>query len=56
MYFFIVGVVQLLNKMDGKPFNLNDENLFEVLNNICLYWRFKSKTVHFKQKIKNRDG
>ena len=22
--------MQLLNKMDGKPFNQNDENLFEV--------------------------
>ena len=30
----VSGVVQLLNKMDGRPFNQNDENLFEV--NICL--------------------
>ena len=26
----IIGVVQLLNKMDNTPFNANDENLFEV--------------------------
>ena len=26
----IMGVVQLLNKMDNTPFNANDENLFEV--------------------------
>ena len=30
----VSGVVQLLNKMDGRPFNQNDENLLEV--NICL--------------------
>ena len=30
----VSGVVQLLNKMDGRPFNQNDENLFEV--NICV--------------------
>ena len=26
----ILGVVQLLNKMDNTPFNANDENLFQV--------------------------
>jgi hypothetical protein len=26
----IVGVAQLINKLDGMPFNKNDENLFEV--------------------------
>jgi len=31
----IIGVVQLLNKMDGKPFNLNDENLFEAFAIFC---------------------
>ena len=30
-YLFFVGVVQLLNKIDGMPFNKNDENLFEVI-------------------------
>lgn len=34
-YLFFVGVVQLLNKIDGMPFNKNDENLFEV---ILLFW------------------
>ena len=29
-FIITLGVVQLLNKMDGKPFNQNDENLFEV--------------------------
>lgn len=41
----ILGVVQLLNKMDNTPFNTNDENLFEVgmytlprfiLNCVCI--------------------
>ena len=27
---YLLGVVQLLNKIDGMPFNKNDENLFEV--------------------------
>lgn len=27
----VLGVVQLLNKMDNTPFNANDENLFEVM-------------------------
>lgn len=31
----IIGVVQLLNKMDGKPFNQNDENLFEAFAIFC---------------------
>ncbi|XP_066931106.1 dual 3',5'-cyclic-AMP and -GMP phosphodiesterase 11-like isoform X3 [Clytia hemisphaerica] len=31
----IIGVVQLLNKMDGKPFNPNDENLFEAFAIFC---------------------
>ena len=31
----IIGVVQLLNKMDGKPFNMNDENLFEAFAIFC---------------------
>ena len=26
----ILGVVQLLNKVDNTPFNANDENLFQV--------------------------
>ena len=26
----VVGVAQLTNKLDGTPFNQNDENLFEV--------------------------
>ena len=38
LYFNIchfVGVVQLLNKMDGLPFNENDINLFEVSKLSC---------------------
>jgi len=31
----IIGVIQLLNKMDGKPFNMNDENLFEAFAIFC---------------------
>ncbi|XP_065684457.1 dual 3',5'-cyclic-AMP and -GMP phosphodiesterase 11 isoform X1 [Hydra vulgaris] len=31
----IIGVVQLLNKMDGKPFNQNDESLFEAFAIFC---------------------
>lgn len=30
----IVGVAQLINKLDGMPFNKNDENLFEV-STVC---------------------
>ncbi|XP_048589168.1 dual 3',5'-cyclic-AMP and -GMP phosphodiesterase 11 isoform X2 [Nematostella vectensis] len=31
----IIGVVQLLNKVDGTPFNKNDENLFEAFAIFC---------------------
>ena len=31
--FAVLGVVQLLNKMDGMPFNENDENFFAVSRN-----------------------
>ncbi|XP_046852626.1 dual 3',5'-cyclic-AMP and -GMP phosphodiesterase 11-like isoform X2 [Xenia sp. Carnegie-2017] len=31
----ILGVVQLLNKMDNTPFNTNDENLFEAFAIFC---------------------
>lgn len=31
----ILGVVQLLNKMDNTPFNPNDENLFEAFAIFC---------------------
>jgi len=27
---YLLGVVQLLNKLDGTSFNRNDQNLFEV--------------------------
>ena len=33
--FLLVGVVQLLNKLDATSFNKNDENLFEVNRNFC---------------------
>ena len=26
----VIGVAQFVNKLDGSPFNKNDENLFEV--------------------------
>lgn len=26
----LIGVTQLVNKLDGTPFNKNDEHLFEV--------------------------
>ena len=33
LYLFdCLGVVQLLNKLDGTSFNKNDENLFEVFS------------------------
>ena len=28
----VIGVAQLINKMDSTPFNKNDENLFEVID------------------------
>jgi len=31
----LIGVVQLLNKMDGSPFNENDENFFEAFAIFC---------------------
>lgn len=36
----IIGVSQLINKLNGRPFNKNDENLFEVsllVVSVCLY-------------------
>ena len=36
----VIGVSQLVNKLDGTPFNKNDENLFEVRNvHIFQKWR-----------------
>ena len=36
LYLFdCLGVVQLLNKLDGTSFNKNDENLFEVFLFLC---------------------
>lgn len=32
--FFFLGVAQLLNKNNGKPFTEGDENLFEVSYNV----------------------
>ena len=34
MMFFFLGVAQLLNKNNGKPFTEGDENLFEVSYNV----------------------
>lgn len=28
----VIGVAQLINKLDGTSFNKNDQNLFEVIN------------------------
>lgn len=28
----VIGVAQLINKLDGSSFNKNDQNLFEVIN------------------------
>jgi len=42
----IIGVVQLLNKLDATSFNKNDENLFEVifvLQSVC-YFMFMAST------------
>lgn len=33
----VIGVSQLVNKLDQTPFNKNDENLFEVRSIICDY-------------------
>ena len=44
--FLLVGVVQLLNKLDATSFNKNDENLFEVifvLQSVC-YFMFMAST------------
>ena len=32
----VIGVAQLINKLDGTQFNKNDENLFEV-SQLCLF-------------------
>ena len=44
LYLFdCLGVVQLLNKLDGTSFNKNDENLFEVfLYFICHFSSYRN--------------
>ncbi|CAK1585133.1 unnamed protein product [Parnassius mnemosyne] len=39
----VIGVVQLMNKNDGRPFDADDETVFEVFVNYC------SLIVHFYQ-------
>ena len=42
-----IGAAQLINRLDGKPFDENDERLFEVLYSII--------TMHHKDDDYDKD-
>lgn len=41
----VIGVIQLVNKLDNTNFNKNDENLFEVEQNASAHCSFSSSVV-----------
>lgn len=48
---YLLGVVQLLNKLDGTSFNRNDQNLFEVCFSLNPYQRKCYLQAHMSSKI-----
>ena len=40
--FLVIGVAQLISKLNNKPFDESDETLFEVLKFLlCVFWLAK---------------
>ena len=48
----VIGVCQFVNKLDGSPFNQNDENLFEVTWRVTMFFLFhKCNSYNIKIRI-----